>query len=212
MGEMHLRMSMDMFGEFATLQEPGFALPKRIEAEFDNASLPYLVHLTVAVVHGQPVCTGLTAERRDGGPPVTRRGLNSLPVERIVREIVAQAVLKTEIRPGAVSYRLAGAPNAGPVLAQLAPRRGRRSDPEARRELIGKVVAAYRDLVANGVRQPKPAIARELSISESYVAALLTAARRQGLLGPAVPGRAGELPATPGALGKADRDSDGGSR
>jgi hypothetical protein len=210
MAEVHLRMSMDMFSEFAALEEPGFALPETIKAEFDHASLPYLVRLTVSVVHGQPVCTGLTAERRDGGPPVTRRGLNSLPVDRIVREIVAQVVLKTETRPGAISYRPAGAPNAGPVLARLAPRRGRRSDPEARQELIGKVVAAYRELVDSGVRQPKPAIAREFSISQSYVAALLTAARRQGLLGPAIPGRAGELPVTPGAPGKADRDSDGG--
>jgi hypothetical protein len=210
MTEIHLRTSTDMFGEFAALEEPGFALPQKIDAEFDNASLPYLLHLTVAVVHGHPVCTGLTAERRDGGPPVTRRGLNSLPVERIVREVVAQTVLKTEARPGAISYRPAGTLEAGPVPAQLAPRRGRRSEPEARRELIGKVVAAYRDLVANGVSRPKPAIARELSISGSYVAALLTAARRQGLLGPAIPGRAGELPVTPTAPGRADRDSSAG--
>jgi hypothetical protein len=180
----------------------GVRLPQKIEAELDNASLPYLVRLTVAVVHGQPVCTGLSAERRDGGPPVTRRGLNSLPVDRIVREVVAQSVLKTESSPGTIRYQPAEASNAGPVLARLAPRRGRRSDPEARQELIGKVVAAYRELVASGIGQPKPAIARELSISQSYVAALLTAARRQGLLGPAIPGRAGELLVTPGAPGE----------
>ena len=55
-----------------------------------------------------------------------------------------------------------------------------------------QVVAQYRELLAVGVRQPKPVIARSLQISLSYVSALLASARREGLLRPAIPGRAGE--------------------
>jgi hypothetical protein len=191
-----LRLRMDMFGEIVRLEIPGFAMPG-VEADYDDPDLPYRVHLTVAAVHGKPVCTGLTAERREAGQPVTRRGLNALPVEQIVHAVVAEVAMKAEDSPGRRIYTPLGAANAGPLIAQLAPRRGRRRDPAARQELTRKVVTAYRELLAADVRQPKPLIAKELSISTSTVGALLAEARQQGLLGAAVPGRAGEFPEPP---------------
>jgi hypothetical protein len=134
----------------------------------------------------------LTAGQKDGGPPITRRGLNSRPVDQIVRAVAAQAALHAEHRPGAVTYRPVAPEEASALVAELAPRRGRRSDPDTMNHLIETVVRSYRDLLAAGVKQPKPAIARELSISPSYVGSLLAEARRRGLLGVAIPGRAGE--------------------
>ena len=53
-------------------------------------------------------------------------------------------------------------------------------------------MTAYRELLAADVRQPKPLIAKELSISpSSTVGALLAEARQQGLLAAAVPGSSG---------------------
>jgi hypothetical protein len=187
-------MHMQLFGgEITEIGESGFAMPE-VQAKFDGSELPYRLQMTVAVVHGQPICTELTAERLPDGPPVTRRGLNALPLDLLVRWVAAQAAWKITRKPGVVSYDGPSEEGARAVLAELTPRRGRHSDPAAREELIRKVVTAYRDLLASGIRQPKPAIARKLSISPSYVGTLLAEARRQGLLGAAIPGRAGESP------------------
>jgi hypothetical protein len=187
-GSMHIQFG----GEITRIGESGFAMPEA-QAEFHGPDLPYDLQMTVAVVHGQPVCTELTAARRDDGPPVTRRGLNALPLDRLVRWVAAQAAMKVTHGLGTVAYEGPGG-DVRSVLAELTPRRGRHSDPAAREDLTRKVVTAYRELLASGVRQPKPAIARELSISPSYVGALLAEARQQGLLGAAIPGRAGESP------------------
>jgi DNA-binding transcriptional regulator LsrR (DeoR family) len=58
---------------------------------------------------------------------------------------------------------------------------------------MAKVVIQYRNLLPV-TGHPKPAIAKSLGISASHVSALLAEARREGILGPAIPGRAGELP------------------
>jgi len=196
-----IKIHMALFGsEMTPLDIAGVAMPP-IRAEIDDPMFPYQLELAVAVVHGKPVCTELTAERRPDGPPVTRRGLNAIPLDRLVRLVAAQSAVSATPGEGFISYEPLDLSEVRSVFAELTPRRGRRSDPVAREELTRKVVAAYRDLLASKVRQPKPVIAKELSISTSYVAALLAEARQQGLLGAAIPGRAGELPAaarTPG--------------
>jgi hypothetical protein len=186
-----LSITMNLGGMFTPLSAEGYALPP-ITAKVDGPDIPYILGIAISVVHGQPVCTQLTAEQKDGGPPVTRRGLNSLPVDQIVRAVAAQGALHAEHRPGAITYSPVAPEEVGSLLAELAPRRGRRSDPGAKHQLVERVVQSYRDLLAAGVKQPKPTIAKELSISPSYVGSLLAEARRKGLLGAAVPGCAGE--------------------
>lgn len=183
-------------GDFAALDIPGAALPT-LKAEIDDPELPYVLQMTVRVVHGKPFCQSMTASRREGGKPVTRRGLNSLPIEFLVREVAAAAVLKMETGPGYVAYEpVIGSSEWATVRRQLAPRRGPQPDPVTHDALIRQVVSAYRDLLAAKIQKPKPAIAKELGISQSYVAALLREARQRGWLRPAIPGRAGEAPET----------------
>jgi hypothetical protein len=179
-------------GDFAALDIPGKVLPT-LEAEIDDPELPYVLQVTVRVVHGKPFCQSLAASTREGGRPVTRRGLNSLPVEHLVREIAAAAAWKMETGPGYVAYDLiAGSSERAAVRRQLSPRRGPQPDPAAHDALIRRAVDAYRDLLAEEIRKPKPVIAKELGISQTYVASLLREARKRGWLGPAIPGRAGE--------------------
>jgi hypothetical protein len=159
-------------GDFAALHLPGKALPT-LEAEVDDPGLPYVLQVTVRVVHGKPVCQNLAASRREGGRPVTRRGLNSLPVEQLVSEIAAAAVFNMETGPGYVAYDPITGSGERAARRQLAPPRGPQPDPAAHDVLIRRVVDAYRDLLAEGIRKPKPVIAKELSISQSYVASLL---------------------------------------
>jgi hypothetical protein len=63
-------------------------------------------------------------------------------------------------------------------------------------ELLRQVVDLYRGLVAppDPDRRPAAAIAAELGYLPSYVKKLLNEARREGILGPAMLGRAGERP------------------
>jgi len=72
-----LRISMNLGAAFTPLRAEGYALPA-ITARVDDPNISYILDIAVSVVHGQPVCARLTAEQKDGGPPVTRRGLNSL--------------------------------------------------------------------------------------------------------------------------------------
>jgi hypothetical protein len=179
-------------GDFSVMQAPGMAL-STLEAEVDDPGLPYVLQMTVRVVHGKPVCQSLAASRREGGRPVTRRGLNLLPVENLVREIAAAAAMKVETGPGYVTYDLITA--SGDFAAarrELSPARGRQPDPAVHDVLLRQVVEAYRDLLAEEIRKPKPVIAKKFMISQSYVGALLREARQRGWLGPAIPGRAGE--------------------
>jgi hypothetical protein len=87
---------------------PDIAVPE-LNAEVDDPSIPYTLQLTVAVVHGKPVCTSLTANRRPDGAPVTRRGLNAIPVERLVRFAASSVAARVVGRgPGFISYDLYG--------------------------------------------------------------------------------------------------------
>jgi hypothetical protein len=182
-------------GDFAPLGAGGLALPTT-KTEIDAPDLPYVLRLTVAVVHGKPVCIGLAAEMRRDGMPVTRRGLNSLPVDRLVRTIAANSAVATGSGPGYVTYDFpAGPDQVAAARREIEPRRGRRAHPDEHLRLLRKVVDAYRDLIRAGCRKPKPFIATELCISQSYVRRLLTEARQIGMLGPAIPGRAGEADA-----------------
>ena len=200
-------MKIRIGGAFTALDVAGLALPQA-EADIDDPALPYLLHIAVTVVHGKPICASLTAEQRAGGVPVTRRGLNALPVDRLTREIAAHVAMRATVGPGTITYDMMGSPgNIAAVRKELAPKRGRRADPAWRGELLGGVTAAYRDLLKAGIRQPKPHIARELGISQAYVGALLTEARRRGLLGPAIPGRAGEADRGPAGAPRGEPDS-----
>jgi hypothetical protein len=173
-------------GPADTRELPGLSITKVAVGPMGNNA--YLLRCTV--------CAGLEAFRRPDGMPITRRGLNSLPIERLVREIAAQVPWQKTTGPGYVTYDLiAGADEQTAVRRKLEPRRGRRADPAAHDDLIRRVVTAYRELIP-ATSRPKPHIAAELGVSPSYVAALLREARQRGWLGPAIPGRAGEAAET----------------
>lgn len=84
----------------------------------------------------------------------------------------------------------------GQWLKSAAPTgRGRRrgADQEA---LVTRVVERYRELVSAGHRNPRQVIAAEENYTPEHIGRLLVRARREGLLAPAKPGRAGELAET----------------
>jgi hypothetical protein len=123
---------------------------------------------------------------------VTRSGLNSIPVEEIVRHAAARMAMSIEQQPGHATLRPLAPDEKSEVFRALQHPRGRRAEPGRQQELVERAATMYRELTSSGVRHPKPVIALELSLSPSYVGALLGRARKQGLLAPALKGRAGE--------------------
>ncbi len=71
-------------------------------------------------------------------------------------------------------------------------RPGQRRRGDDAQELLERVVAEYRNAVARGERAPRPVIGRRLGYSPAHVGRLLVKARKQGLLGQPLTGRAGE--------------------
>jgi hypothetical protein len=175
--------------------EGGAFYATRSIAHVDDPGLPYKLEVDIGILYGRPVCLALTATQRDGGSPVTRSGLNSLPVEQIVREAAARSsVMLRSSENGSLLLTPPSREEVAAVEKSLRPRRGRRGDPEARRALLERVARMYKELVGAGVQHPKPPIAGELGYSQSYIGAMVAEARKQGLLGaPPGPGKAGEV-------------------
>jgi hypothetical protein len=63
------------------------------------------------------------------------------------------------------------------------------------RERIPRAATAYRQAIARGSRKPTEEVAQALNVGRSTAARAISAARAQGLLGPALRARAGEQPA-----------------
>jgi hypothetical protein len=187
-----LRLKGDFFGSLTPMGSGAYALGD-VQCEVEGDEVAYRLEMTVQVIHGKPVCTSLVAHQRPGGMPVTRRGLNSLPIEQLVRQIATMMAIQVTHGDGVVKYNPVDQTGANKVFAELAPKRGRRADPDDRRRRVEQAVGAYKDLTANRIKHPKPLIAREMRTSVSTVASLLAEGRRLGLLGPARPGRAGEI-------------------
>lgn len=164
---------------------------------------PYDVKMEVGVLHGRPICTSFTAVQRDGGPPVTRKGLNSTQVEKLIRKALTGTdagplMRSTPLKTGGWRVTPLSRADARDAYKATQPKRGARGDPAERQRKIEQVAAMYRDLIAAGIRQPKPPIAETLYLSASYVGALLAEARKQGLVPPAPErGRASLAPTEP---------------
>jgi hypothetical protein len=186
----------------------GVLYPVGIKFRTDDASLPYIVTVEVRVLSGKPVCKALEAVQRAGGQPVTRRGLNALPVDAIMRTALSQ--YSAQLEPSAAdvkTLRRSTTAERDGIEARLRPARGRRGDEAARLALIRQVADMYRELVANGVLHPKPVIASRLGYSQSYIGSLVAKARRMKppMLGAAEPGRAGDKQTKRSARGKGPR-------
>ena len=196
---MSFRVTSDLAGYLGD-KSTGRALPGgailmsaiKVDVTDGEEGVQYDLQLEIDVVHGHPVCTVCTIQQRDGGPPVMRSGLAALPLDRLIRRAVKEAAIDPE-----AESLLAGLPvdRTAALEKGLVPRRGRRGNPDAQRQLIETVAAMYRDLTGRGVKKPKPQIARALGYSPSYIGALVGEARKTNppLLGPAHnDGRAGE--------------------
>jgi hypothetical protein len=175
-------------GETQLMPERGVALPLRLEIHVDDSTLPYLVDMDVAIEYGRALCHSLRATRRIDGEPVTNQQLRRIPVEAIVLQAMRDNVWAA---PGGKVEFLVTSADADSVVDELRGRRRRSSSD--REKLKREVVALYKELIPDNP-EPRAAISQAKFISPGYVGRLLSEARRDGLLGPAPVGRAGEVP------------------
>jgi len=163
--------------------------------DIDDPRLPYLLTMTVTARKGRLVCGALTLRARPDGPPVTLANVRSVPIESYLREVSRYL---WESRHPALMRKAEELPGAFDSLSdkdvKVLEAGHRRRQPTA--EVLPKVVAAYRSALSSkdpfDREAPTAAVARQLGYSRGHVARLLTAARREGLLGPAHRGRSGE--------------------
>ena len=166
---------------FRDLQETpvgsGMVLTWHPKVHADLPDLGVVVDLEVAAEDGRLVVTKFTAQRREGGGPITIDVLKSMPLVRLAALAASGPVLSglvrvEEIAPGNYEVR----PVTAEQLEQL---------PE-----VERVAVIYRAAYFLGL-PPTAAVAEACGWSHDVAAKRVQAARRAGLLEPTTRGRKG---------------------
>jgi hypothetical protein len=176
----------------------GVVLPERLTASVRDPRIAYDLELEIRILYGRPICVSLEAHQREGGPPVTRSGLNSLPVDKIVREASSRHALRVRSsQKGTSTLSRASTEEQETARKALGPKLGRPGDPAARRGRLIAVATAYQELTQAGVKHPRKALAAQFTYAPASIGRLIAEARREGFLGAAPgPGRAGSIGST----------------
>jgi hypothetical protein len=153
-----------------------------------------LYSLEADVVYEQPVggrmghfvCNRLTVKRREDGPPITTEGLREIPIAAFLRLAVEANRIRVgpTIREGNKStWELMW---AGPIALSERARGGGGPSDEDIRAVADVYQLAY---VTGGA--PTKTVMERLSLPRSTASRWIALARKQGLLGPATPRKAG---------------------
>jgi hypothetical protein len=166
-----------------------FIVPQRFTAT--GASAGVGVSLTVETDgRGVARCTALELRQLEGGDPITGSTLRELPSPtRLLREALAAVAGEVQALPGGGARGdFSGRADVADFERHV--RRPRRGSPLTNEELE-RVVTIYRAALDRGDPATQ-AVADELHLARSTAARWVAKARERGLLGPALPGQAGE--------------------
>lgn len=179
-----------------------FVVPQRFIATTTVAGVE--VALTVETdEHGASHCVALELRQLDDGEPITGGTLRNLPAPtRLVREAVSTLAEEVQSRPGGnLTAAIPGfGHDDGGVAFEQNVRRPRRGVPITD-EQLHDVARIYRAAHESGVPATE-AVAREKHLARSTAARWVSKARERGILGPALPGQAGEADAGSGEWGR----------
>lgn len=187
-------------------------LPARFKAAIDDETVPYLLELHLAVHEGEAVCTAARFVQREGGPPITPRGVRTVPLTRYVRAATACAAWRVEedaaggvrlmsvspdgehVEDAGRSFKLTPVATGAEVAAAFEQTRpaGERGRRRLTDEFLEDVAKVYRAALEAGDAAPRRAVQEWQKGAPSQTAARWVAeARRRGFLGETRPGRAG---------------------
>jgi hypothetical protein len=141
--------------------------------DFNDPDCPYGVRVRFATwgLDSSPLVGEVVVVRRAFGPDITSKGLRSVKLARL----------------------LAAAADAG--LTDDIPRTWERLRSSSKQDdLLREVADEYRRALDRGIRSPSKHVAEAFGYSRPHAARLVGLARQKGFLGPATPGKAGEIP------------------
>jgi hypothetical protein len=152
---------------------------------------------------GRLVCTGLivgTAEPLWGDPPeigeVTARQLRAIPLGEMIASLALSAAIGSKRPDDPIQAYLARV-RGRPLRERVTPYPGPQARPGPKghpSEHYERVAVAYREALVAHPRAPMKALAEQLHYSDATVRRWVQRARDKGLLGPSIPGKAGEEP------------------
>lgn len=179
--------------------EGGLVLLRRFTAQIKDPDLDFEIEISVCAHRRRLVVERVTVQRHTGGEPVTGTACRRLTLDAYLQKIrrhlgeTSGSFLIAQIRePAARSTRWSPPDPQQWSESETAQRRRMPVD-----QTLPRVAEVYRAALADpdfGVAQaPTLEVAIRLHYSRGHAARLVSEARKAGLLGPAAPGKAGEL-------------------
>lgn len=174
----------------------GFGLTMReFRVEIKDPEIGYEVNMVVHAQDGRLCARCISVEQSEAGVPVTGTALRSIPVDAYLGLVLEEArqsgglVVPYEVATGVVTFKLGASAEEWEAFEAAGHRRSEVN-------WLPSVAKAYRDALGDPdprVRvAPTRAVGTRLHISRGHASRLVAAARKKGLLGPALPGRGGE--------------------
>lgn len=165
-----------------------FLVPGRMVALIEHPALPVTVEVAIEIGHDHAVhCSRLTCTDRSVPRGVTGEKLRRLPVERIIRSVLAAAA---EDELGRSLDWVPGHQDAFSEALAI-------GNPASRWALtedhLAEVARVYREAVASRERTPVNAVATHFGRPRPTAARWVQKARQAGLLGETTQGRVSEL-------------------
>lgn len=188
------RLEVEVLNETSPLDSvdvgQAFAVYRRFVVRVaEDDRYPYDLELEVDAGPAGLQCVRLECTQKPGGPAVSGEGIRSVPVASILREAAPMAGL-TRFGPYLRADGVAPEDRAD-FAAELTRAARRRRGGDSTPETLRRVAELYRAAVASG-EPPSLVIKRELNYSQSHARRLVGQARDAKLLGPPIPGLAGE--------------------
>jgi hypothetical protein len=161
-------------------------------AQYDDPALPFFVTLRI-VVRQRPEVHELFLQTRSlTDPPIGTDELRSVPISRIVREVLEDAAVPIEDLGDGHFRLLDDPPGQSWGGTRVGPGRGRAMPTEH----LAVVAETYRSAVQAGRRDPVNAVAEQMHASRSTAGRWVQQARAAGHLGAALGTKAGEVTQT----------------
>jgi len=144
----------------------------------DSEERTWNIAIKWAKTDGAPRPVGITITLAEGDGALNSALLRELPIGALARfDLQHEGARRPQNSWGQIKPK-----------KLIGPQRGQALEPE----LLKMIARLYEEAVMNG-QPPSKAIAREMNISPSTAAKRIMAARRSKFLGPAIPGKKGEI-------------------
>lgn len=152
-----------------------YAVPREFTVSYNGDDVPYIVELTATWSNGRLICTSLRCQPKAQGEEITLAGLRTFKIEWFIRASVFQFLHHRE--------------KGGWVPATFPDIDASEGPTDANLEWTAVI---YRFAYATRY-DPTIAVMEALDLPRSTAARWVMTARKKGLLGPTVEGRAGEM-------------------